>query len=119
MPPTRRLARLLLAAWVTMLFTISSFPDAGDLLDRPWRPPHADKLAPAAGYAVLGALARAGGGPPALLTALAVGAIDEAVIQRIVPERDPDPLDLAADAFGALIGAAVVHRIHTRRGRHA
>jgi VanZ family protein len=114
MPTPRRLASLLRAAWVTILLTLSSAPDAGRPLDAaPF--PYADKVAHGAGYALLGALHHAAGGRHVGLFAAIIGAIDEGIIQGIVPERHPDPLDVAADVAGAMIGAAALRLARRRR----
>jgi VanZ family protein len=78
-----------------------------------------DKSAHFLAYAALGAsLVRAlAGGRPSAMTGRRVvlafvlatlyGASDE-LHQRFVPNRTPDPLDLVADAAGALAGAIVL-----------
>ncbi len=90
--------------------------------------PHADKVAHAIAYSVLGLLAaRAARGSSggalapivvALVTALLVGTIDE-LHQRVVPGRTCDLWDAAADAVGGLLGGVgfvlVAGYLRTRR----
>ncbi len=100
-------------AWAGFLFWISSQPNPFPFV------PHSfwehDKALHACAYAVLGALvlgalarARIVGRAIALaaLITTAYGATDE-WHQSYVPNRDADPGDLAADAAGAIAGAAV------------
>ncbi|HEX9049038.1 MAG TPA: VanZ family protein [Anaeromyxobacter sp.] len=115
---------LLALLWAAVLFWESSranpfpFLPAGLLAQ--------DKLLHAGAYAVLGALVaaalRAGGAAARRAVALAVlvaavyGATDE-WHQAYVPGRDADPLDWAADAAGAIAGAAAA--VLALRGRIA
>lgn len=106
-----------------LIFAQSSMSDPGDL-------PGAisDKAAHFLVYAALGAAfvrALAGGRPDAmtltriLLAALfstLYGASDE-VHQGFVPERTPDPIDLAADAAGSAVGAAMWSALSKARAR--
>jgi len=114
----------LAVAWAAAIFWASSRPHPFPFL--PEGLLAQDKLLHAAVYAVLGALvvaslARTGLGlaravvASALLSA-AYGATDE-WHQSYVPNRTADPGDLAADAAGALVGAAALGVI--LRGRRA
>jgi VanZ family protein len=81
--------------------------------------PHADKLAHAGVFALLALLAAWGLARSfpgwervrvlllSLLLAVVYGGLDE-LHQRFVPGRTPDPLDLAADAAGALLVITVL-----------
>ena len=96
--------------WAALIFISSSVP--GDSLPSPGLP-HLDKVAHAAGYAVLAwLLARAMGAATrtgliaATLIATLWGVTDE-VHQTFVPGRDPDVRDAIADTLGALCGALV------------
>lgn len=104
----------LAAAWAAVIYWVSSRPNPF-----PFVPPGLfshDKLLHFAAYAVLGALCaaalasrhqRAGRAVAvAALVATIYGATDE-WHQAHVPNRDADPADLAADAAGALAGAAL------------
>jgi len=93
-------------AWALFLFLQSASPDAGGLLSI--FPDVSDKVAHAVAYAVLAGFLTLGTGRPALAVALSVayGVTDE-IHQAFVPGRTPDVLDLAADAVGAMVGAAV------------
>jgi VanZ family protein len=108
----------LVAAWGLLIFTLSSFPLAG----RTTAIPGGDKTAHVAEYAVLGfLLARAlGPGGAAVLRAALLGALyglTDEFHQSFVPERSASAGDLAADAVGALLGAAA--RGLTARGTSA
>jgi len=113
-------------AWAALIFWVSSkanpFPEVPrSLLEQ-------DKLLHAAAYAVLGALVRGAlGGArlrPWMALGLAVamgtayGASDE-WHQSFVPNRSSDPADLAADAIGATMGAALATLILRRVGARA
>lgn len=103
-----RLLRFLPAlAWVALTWWLSSqtSPPGAGLLDLPF----ADKIGHAGLFAVQAGLLRLAGlsWGHAVLFATALGALDE-LHQAFVPDRRPDLLDLAADAVGASIGAAVV-----------
>jgi VanZ family protein len=110
-------------AWAALIFVLSHQSRLPVAL-----PPlaHLDKVAHAAGYAVLaglvarGLLALGREGRRALWLAIAVcslyGALDE-WHQSFVPGRDPDPLDWAADTAGAGLGAALVVVLPRRKSR--
>ena len=110
-------------AWAGLIFLLSSQPSPAV---QPPSIPHGDKLAHAGAYAILAWLAArallAGGTAPARALLLAVllgslyGASDE-LHQSFVPGRDADPLDWAADAAGALLGAAAAVGLPGRRAR--
>lgn len=104
----------LAAAWAAVIYWVSSRPNPF-----PFVPPGLfshDKLLHFAAYAVLGALCAAAlasrhqrvgrAVAVAALVATIYGATDE-WHQAHVPNRDADPADLAADAAGALAGAAL------------
>lgn len=126
MTARRRVALLaaLAAAWAGAIFWASSQPEPQRYL--PERFLLHDKLLHAAIYAVLGALVaatiratRVPAGRALALAALlgtAYGATDE-WHQSYVPGRDADPVDLAADAAGALAGAAAVLALRGRTAR--
>lgn len=109
-------------AWAAGLFWASSQPNPFPFV--PQGILSQDKLLHAAAYAVLGALAGAavasGGLAPARAIALAAalasayGVTDE-WHQAHVPGRQADLGDLAADALGALAGAAAGVRASRRR----
>jgi VanZ family protein len=99
-------------AWAGFLFWVSAQPNPFPFVPRSFFT-H-DKLAHAGAYAVLGALvlgasARARtawrGIALAAFVSTAYGATDE-WHQSHVPNREADPGDLAADAAGAIAGAA-------------
>jgi len=112
----------LAASWASAIFWASSQPNPFPFV--PEGILSHDKLLHAAAYAVLGALVGAAItasqlAPPraialAALLAAAYGATDE-WHQRYVPGRTADPADLAADAAGAIAGAAVGVRAARRR----
>lgn len=102
---------LLLAAYVALIFVVSSRPRARP----PVEFPHADKVAHVVEYGVLGWLlagvlnhrARSRSSLWVLLFvlvgALVVGVLDE-LNQTRIPGRDGSVLDLGADAIGASLG---------------
>jgi VanZ family protein len=104
----------LAVAWAAAIFWASSRPNPFPFLPRGLFA-H-DKLLHAGAYAVLGALAAAALASRhlrlgraivvAAILATGYGAADE-WHQAHVPNRDADAADLAADALGALAGAAV------------
>ncbi len=104
---------VLAALWAALLYWESSRANPFPFL--PEGILSQDKLLHAGAYAVLGALVAAalrargtGAGRAvvlAVLVAAAYGATDE-WHQAHVPGRDADPLDWAADAVGAIAGAA-------------
>lgn len=79
-------------------------------------PPWTDKLAHAAGYAAwayaLAATrrARSVGALAGVVVAAALLGAGVELAQAAVPGRDPSALDAAANAAGALVGAAWLHR---------
>jgi VanZ family protein len=87
---------------------------------------HADKLAHAAAFGILAALAARAFGAAAwgarrillaaVLSASLYGVADE-WHQSFVPGRDPDPWDWAADTAGALAGAAAAVGLPRRKSR--
>jgi VanZ family protein len=113
-------------AWAALLYWASSRPNPFPFL--PGRLLSHDKLLHAGAYAVLAALVlgaiasgRRGAVGAVLLAAslaTAYGATDEWHQSR-VPNRDADAKDLAADAAGALAGAAVAAVILRRRRARA
>ena len=113
-------------AWAALIFWVSS--TANPFPEVPRRLLEQDKLLHAAAYAVLGALVRGAlGGArlrPWMALGLAVavgtayGASDE-WHQSFVPNRSSDPADLAADAIGAAMGAALASLILRRVGARA
>lgn len=102
--------------WAALIFLQSSLPDPPGSSSLDWL--HADKVAHAVTYGVLAALLAWAGGPFALAWLLAVlyGVTDE-LHQVWTPGRDPDALDLLADAVGAALGAAAVAFLTGRRRR--
>jgi VanZ family protein len=126
--PARRSAVLaaLAVAWAATIFAVSASPNPfpfvpSGLLSQ-------DKLVHAAVYAILAALVRGAlagtrlAPRAALLAAVALsaayGASDE-VHQMYVPNRRAEWGDLAADAAGALAGAAAAGLALRRPGRKA
>ncbi len=117
---------LLAAAWAAAIFWASSQPNPLPFLE-PDLLSH-DKLLHAGAYALLGGLlagalgrgrlAGVRGVVAAALLATAYGATDE-WHQSHVPGRDADPADLAADALGAIAGAAAAAVILRGRGARA
>jgi VanZ family protein len=113
-------------AWAALIFWVSS--KANPFPEVPRRLLEQDKLLHAAAYAVLGALVRGAlSGArlrPWMALGLAVavgtayGASDE-WHQSFVPNRSSDPADLAADAIGAAMGAALATLILRRVGARA
>jgi VanZ family protein len=114
----------LAALWASVIFWASSRPNPF-----PWLPEgllSRDELLHAGAFAVLGGLVGAALAASRLGTARAValaavlaaayGATDE-WHQAYVPGRTPDPADLAADAAGAIAGAAAA--VLALRGRTA
>jgi VanZ family protein len=108
------------ALWAAFVLFIGSRP----YLRPPLRFSGADKLGHAVMYGVLAVLVvvggrRSGGRRPwlwALLVVAVVAAGDE-LHQRIVPGRDSDILDWAADMTGALLGVAAVRQLFGKRKR--
>jgi VanZ family protein len=111
--------------WSAVIFVLSSIPgDAFSTLPGWW---NADKFVHTGIYAVLGALCWYGarGTLPhgrgvlaqvvvATLIATLYGITDEAH-QAFTPLRTPDPLDVAADAVGGLLGAIACVVIVSRK----
>jgi VanZ family protein len=102
-----------LGIYWAVIFTLTHIPNPIDL-----EVDHIDKLAHAAAYAGLSFLLglvlsiwrgyRASVVIGVWLLALAYGAVDE-YSQQFVPNREADPLDLAADMVGATVGLVGVH----------
>lgn len=95
------------AGWAAVLFLLSAVPgsDVGPTV------PHLDKVAHFGLYAVLGGtlgwvrVRRMPRLPHLLLLALGLlYALSDEFHQAFVPGRDPDALDLVADALGVLMG---------------
>jgi VanZ family protein len=117
---------LLAAAWAAAIFWASSQPSPFPFLKHELF--SHDKLLHAGAYAVLGGLAAGAlargrlatvrGVVAAALLATAYGATDE-WHQSHVPGRDADLADLAADAAGAIAGAAAAAVILRGRGARA
>jgi VanZ family protein len=102
------------AAWVALIFALSSIPDLGtglggwDLVLR--------KLAHAAEYAVLGALlVRATAKAELALVLGTIYAVSDEVHQAFVPGRMGSPLDVALDAVGVVCGVVLWRRARPRR----
>lgn len=119
----RAAAYVAAAAWVALLWTLSTSSLGDGALDFAWRFAHDDKLVHAGLYAVLGALLRIATGrvAPAVAGGLLAGLVDE-TIQSRVPGRHADPWDLLADVVGAALGAVAAGAVAgprpaPRRGR--
>jgi VanZ family protein len=97
------------AAWAALIFALSAVPslDSGFSWDTPLR-----KVAHLTEYAVLGALLlRALRRPvPAWLVGVAYAATDE-FHQHFVSGRNGNPLDVAIDALGVLLGVVAYRRL--------
>jgi VanZ family protein len=97
------------AAWAALIFALSSVPSLSSGLswDRPLR-----KTAHLIEYAILGALlVRALRRPaPAWLVGLAYAASDE-FHQHFVSGRNGNPVDVAIDAVGILLGVVAYTRL--------
>lgn len=117
-----------LLAWAALIAAISSIPNNFPATDPSEL--NVDKIVHFGEYVVLAALAVTAavrGSPGAsrgllaalvIVSAWAFGAADE-LYQHLIPGRDPNPLDWAADAFGAVVGAVlalVVMRPEARTG---
>jgi VanZ family protein len=114
----------LVLAHMALIFAASSSPDPGLPTDV------SDKTAHFAAYGLLGALlfnALADGalsgmtwtrGLLAVVLAVAYGLTDE-LHQRVVPQRTPDPLDVAADAAGACAAVLALLALRHVRSRLA
>jgi uncharacterized protein YfiM (DUF2279 family) len=105
----RVLAALTLALSAAVLYVGGAQPVAVGLFPAPW-----DKLAHLLTFAVVGAAAGLAGGMRGwrmalccIAGALLVGGMDE-VHQMFLPGRSASWYDLAADAAGGLLGAAVL-----------
>jgi VanZ family protein len=112
--------------WAAIIFAASSSPNPFPFVPRGLF--SQDKLVHAVVYGVLGALVRVALGGTrlrpgaALLAALALAAlygVSDEFHQMYVPNREASSLDLAADAIGALLGAAVAGVVLRRQGRGA
>jgi VanZ family protein len=108
MPRSRLSLWLPVAAWAALIFALSSVPslDSGLSWDTPLR-----KAAHLSEYAILGALLlRALRRPaPAWLVGVAYAVTDE-FHQHFVSGRNGNPVDVAIDAVGLLIGVVVYRR---------
>jgi VanZ family protein len=97
------------AAWAVVIFALSSVPalDSGLSWDTPLR-----KAAHVTEYAILGALLlRALRRPvPAWLVGIAYAVTDE-FHQHFVSGRNGNPVDVAIDALGLLLGVFVYRRL--------
>jgi VanZ family protein len=116
LPPAARLFCLVLAAaLVAHLFVEGGDPDNAGLFAAPW-----DKLAHLCFYAAVAGLlllANSLRAPLAIwLVVVGIGALDEWV-QRSASWRSSDPIDLAADALGALLAVTVYRRLVLRGPR--
>ena len=109
----RILAALTLALSAAVLYVGGAQPVAVGLFPAPW-----DKLAHLLTFAVVGLAAGLAGGMRGwrmalccIAGALLVGGMDE-VHQMFLPGRTASWADLAADAAGGLLGAAVLAALH-------
>lgn len=114
----RILAGLTVAASAAVLYVAGAQPVAVGLFPAPW-----DKLAHLLTFAVVGAAAGLAGGMRGwrmalccIAGALLVGGMDE-VHQMFLPGRSASWYDLAADAAGGLLGAAVLAVLHRFKHR--
>lgn len=112
-------ATLALAMSAAVLYVGGAQPVAVGLFPAPW-----DKLAHLLTFAVVGMAAGLAGGMRGwrmaiccLAGALLVGGMDE-VHQMYLPGRSASWADLAADAAGGLLGAAVLAVLHRLSGGH-
>jgi VanZ family protein len=120
------LSAALALLWAAVIFAVSASPNPFPFLPKGLL--SADKLIHAGVYALLGALVRVAlagtrlrpRSALLLTAALATlyGASDE-IHQRYVPNREATFADLAADAIGALVGAAAAGIALRRQGRGA
>jgi len=106
-------AALAFAASAAMLYVGGAQPVAVGLFPAPW-----DKLAHLLTFAVIGGAAGLAGGMRGwrmavccLAGALLIGGMDE-LHQTFLPGRSASWADLAADAAGGLLGAAVLALLH-------
>jgi VanZ family protein len=117
------LSRLLALLWAGLIFHLSGQSS----LDVPLLFPGQDKLLHALvfgllGFLVLGGMRPAGKGfhPGSLLGAFLLvvlfGIVDE-YHQSFVPGRTADPLDVLADAVGAIIGVGLMALIYRKLNR--
>lgn len=101
--PALRLAAAIGALLLTLAILLGGrVPEAVQVMSR-----FSDKLLHATAYGVLAAcwcIALGGRRSAAVALAVATGVLDE-WLQRALPGRQPDVLDLVADAVGAAIGA--------------
>jgi VanZ family protein len=112
--------------WAATIFVLSSIPGSA-------YPPtdivNADKLVHIALYGLLGALCARGFARTTPLGPLGIVAVaaplatlygmSDELHQRFVPGRNSDWRDVAADAIGALLGAAVIALVAGHRRRRA
>lgn len=112
-------ATLALAMSAAVLYVGGAQPVAVGLFPAPW-----DKLAHLLTFAVVGMAAGLAGGMRGwrmvmccLAGALLVGGMDE-IHQIFLPGRSASWADLAADAAGGLLGAAVLAVLHRLSGGH-
>jgi len=129
-PTSRRRALLgrwgLLVAYSALIFVLSSRSDLPEIERLEF--PGADKIQHGVAYAVWGFLGSSAvsatwpglSRPAVLCTAWLLGALygaSDELHQRFVPGREADPLDLAVDAAGSLLGAALHAAWRWRRER--
>ena len=110
MVATRLTAWAPVLLWAAIIFALSSIPDLGtglgtwDLVLR--------KLAHAAEYGVLGALAfRAARSAPAAVLLASAYAVTDEIHQAFVAGRHGSPLDWLVDTAGALLGVVLAARL--------
>jgi VanZ family protein len=113
----RILAALTVAMSAAVLYVAGAQPVAVGLFPAPW-----DKLAHLLTFAVVGLAAGLAGGMRGwrmalccVAGALLVGGMDE-LHQMVLPGRSASWSDLAADAAGGLLGAAVLTVLHRLAG---
>lgn len=110
------------AAVLGLVTLLTLLPPSAGLPQGP-RIPHLDKIVHACAWGLLAALtwwaliptrSRQRAAPLALAFAVAYGVVIEA-LQLLVPGRSADPLDLLADAAGAILGVAAISLWTSRR----
>jgi VanZ family protein len=116
---TRLTRWLLVAAWLLVIFGLSSLPGSAI-------PSEVGDYSPIAHfveYAVLGGLVMWALGPRTLWTRFALAAllacslyaVSDEFHQSFVPGRTPDPVDWATDTVGAAVATAAIVVIRRRR----